>query len=157
MVEVVVSALLVGVVLIGAMDCVGAVIRGRLGVGNSGKAAQLLRQLMSEILEQDYLEPFDPPAFGLESPESTTVRIDWDDVDDYHLWSASPPQDRSGTPLSNLTGWQREVSVEWVDPSNPATTVVSDQGVKRITVTVRRDGNILAQETALRTDKYTEN
>jgi len=95
-------------------------------------------------------------VFGRES-ESGVDRADWDDVDDYHLWSASPPQDRSGTPLPNLTDWQRDVVVEWVDPSNPSVTVGSDQGVKRITVTVRRNGQIVAQDFALRSEKYLDN
>jgi hypothetical protein len=157
LVELVISTMLVGMVLVGAMNCVGAVIRGRLGVGDSGNAEQLLRQLMSEIVEQEYLEPVNTPLFGTETSENGTARSDWDDVDDYHLWSASPPQDRYGSPLPNLTDWQRDVVVEWVDPSNPSVTVGSDQGVKRITVTVRRSGQIVAQDFALRSDKYTGN
>ena len=153
LIEVVISTLLVGVLLVAAMDCVGAVIRGRLGVGDSGKAEQLLRQLMSEIMEQEYEEPDDPPVFGRESSESGSDRTNWDDVDDYHLWSSSPPEDRSGSPLPNLTDWQRDVIIDWVDPTNPSVTVGSDQGVKRITVTVRRNGDIVAIETALRSDQ----
>ena len=78
-------------------------------------------------------------------------------MDDYHLWSASPPQDRNGLPLPNVANWQRDVAVEWVDSSNPSITVGSDQGVKRITVTVRRNGQIVAQDFVLRSDKMTEN
>ena len=98
-----------------------------------------------EILENDYVEPDETPVFGCESSESGVSRTDWDDVDDYHLWSATPPQDRSGTVLPNSTGWQRDVVVEWVDPSDPASTVGGDQGVKRVTVTVQRYGKLLAQ------------
>ena len=112
---------------------------------------------MAEILENDYQEPIDAPVFGCESPESGTVRTQWDDVDDYHLWSASPPEDRSETAFPNLAVWQRDVLVEWVDPYNPANTVGTDQGVKRITVTLQRDGEIVAREVALRSDKYPGN
>ncbi len=154
MVEVVISTMLVGALLVGATDCVGAFIRGRLRVSKFGKARLLASQLLTEILEQDYSEPIAPPLFGAESPERGTVRADWDDVDDYHLWSASPPQDRAGAAIPNTTGWQRNAVVEWVDPSNPASKVGSDQGVKRITVTVQYQGRTLAQEAALRSDKY---
>lgn len=154
LVEVVVSTMLVAVVLIGAMSCVGAVIRGRLATGNTGQGQLLLQQLVSEILEQNYLEPIDTPTFGRETSESGGQRTNWDDVDDYHLWSSNPPEDRDGNALPNLTNWQREVVVEWVDPTNPSLTVGSDMGLKRITVTVRHNGQIVAQEAVLRSDKY---
>jgi hypothetical protein len=157
LVEVVISAMLVGVILVGAMECVGGAIRGRLQTSDSVQSRRIVDQLMAEILEKDYQEPIDPPVFGRESTESSVARTNWDDVDDYHLWSASPPEDKSGTAFPNLTGWQRDVLVEWVDPNTPANTVGADQGVKRVTVTVQRNGEVVAQEVALRSDKYTGN
>jgi hypothetical protein len=79
LVEVAISNIFVGVLLVGAMNSVGAVIRGRLGAGDAGNAEQLLRQPLSEIVELDYREPVDPPLFRTESPESGTDRTDWDD------------------------------------------------------------------------------
>jgi hypothetical protein len=154
LVEVVISTMLVGTILIGAMKCVGGVIRGRRQTADSVQARRFVDQLMAEILENDYQEPLGVPVFGCESGESGTVRTDWDDVDDYHLWTASPLEDKSGNALANSAGWQRDVLVEWVDPSNPATTVGADQGVKRVTVTVQRNGEVVAKEVALRSDKY---
>ena len=144
--------MLVGILLVASMNCVATLIRGRLVVADSGIAAQLLHQLMSEIIEQDYYEPVDPPVFGRESSESGGNRTNWDDVDDYHLWTASPPQDRNGSPLPNLADWRRDVVVEWVDPSDPSVVVGSDQGVKRVTVTIRHNGAIVAQEFAVRSE-----
>ncbi|OYW18935.1 MAG: hypothetical protein B7Z55_09750 [Planctomycetales bacterium 12-60-4] len=97
------------------------------------------------------------PLFGPELGEpavATGPRTLYDDVDDYHGWSRSPPQSRNGTPMSDLTGWQRSVAVEFVNPSNPGSVALLDQGIKRVTVTVRRNGVTLATSVALRSDKY---
>ncbi len=147
--------MIVSVVMIGALKCVGSVIRGRMRTSDASFADQLANQLLAEIVEQQYLEPIDPPVFGLEASESSGVRTDWDDVDDYHLWSSNPPEDRKGVPLTNSSGWARSVVVEWVDPANPSVAVGSDQGVKRITVTVQRNGEVVAQQIGLRSDQYT--
>ena len=101
LVEVVVSTMLVGLVLVGALKGVGAVIRGRVGTSDSGFGKHLASQLMAEIMENDYLEPVDPPTFGRETSESGGNRTDWDDVDDYHLWGSRPPTDRLGMALPN--------------------------------------------------------
>lgn len=153
MVEVVISTMLVGVVLVGALTCVASVTVGRGSSSDAGKANQLASQLMAEIMACRYKEPIETPVFGREASESSTSRTNWDDVDDYHGWSASPPQDRNGNPLQNSAGWQREVVVEWIDVTNPSVVSGTDQGVKRITVTVRRDGAVLARAVALRGDK----
>jgi hypothetical protein len=141
-------------VIVGALKSVGAVVRGRISTGNTGKAEQLADQLMAEILQSHYREPIDTPVFGQEATESSSLRSSWDDVDDYHLWAASPPQNRPGTVIPDSIGWGRSVTVAWVNPSNPALTVGSDQGVKRITVTVQWNGQVLATKTALRSNKY---
>ncbi len=152
--EVVASTLLVSVIMIGALNSLGAVVRGRLATGDAGYAKQLANQLMAEIMETEYQEPVDPPLFGREGAESSSVRTLWDDVDDYHLCSFSPPTSRTGTKLANTTGWQREVTVEFVSVTNPATVVGTDSGLKRVTVIVRRNGTILARAVALRSDKF---
>lgn len=157
LVEVVISTMLVSITLIGAMQCVGAAFRSRGGTGDSISADQLADQMLSEILEQEYEEPDATPLFGPESPEVSSSRAAWDDVDDYQNWTANPPQDRSGAVLPNLTGWQRDVLVELVDPNNPAVVVGSDQGVKRITVTVLRNGQSVATRVGLRSDRLTGN
>ena len=105
---------------------------------------------MAEILQQYYLEPDDTPVFGRESGESGGDRTDWDDVDDYDGWSASPPQDKDGTVAGNRAGWARNVAVVWVDPTDPSQTVGSDQGAKWISVTVTRDGKLITSLAALR-------
>ncbi len=154
LIEVVVSTLLVGIMLIGAMNCLGAVIRGRMEISHEARAPQLAQQLMAEILNTEYQDTGPLPLFGLEVGELGINRLDFDDVDDFNGWSKSPPQHRDGTPVANSSGWSREVTVQWVDPNNPSSPSGSDQGLKRITVTVRRNGIVVAQIFALRSSKY---
>jgi hypothetical protein len=154
LIEVVISTLLVGLVVTGALKSVGAVVRGRTYAGDSGKAEHLAAQLMAEILPKAYRDPDGLAVFGLELGENASVRANWDDVDDYHLLSSSPPLDALGTPLLESSGWEWSVVVEWVNPQNPSLPILSGQGVKRITVTVKRDGTVLARQSALRSLEY---
>lgn len=156
--EVVVAAALVAIILVGALKCLGHVYAARSGMSDVALAKHLANQLMTEILNDQYIDGGPTPLFGPEASEPPVAvgpRASYDDVDDYHLWSRTPPEDRSGAALPNLNGWQRDVAVEWVEPSDPSTVATTDKGAKRITVTVRRDGNILTQLVALRSDKYT--
>ena len=155
-VEVVVSASLVSLVLIGAMNCLAGMTRGMLSTSDVILARSLAEQLEAEILQRAYADPNETPVFGRESSEAATPRSGFDDVDDYHGWTGNPPQNQSGTALPGLTGWQRIVTVEWVDPANPMTASGSDQGVKRITVTVSKDGVTLVRRFSVQTDKYEE-
>ena len=152
MVEVIISTMLVAVVLVGAMDCVGSVLRGRTATSESVRAKHLAQQLMVEIIGQSYEEPVDTPQFGRES-ESGGDRSDWDDIDDYDAWSSSPPEAKDGAALPNLSGWQREVTVDWVDPNSLSTVSGTDQGVKRVTVLVSRNGTLKARMESLRSNQ----
>lgn len=156
LIEVVISTMLVGVVLVGAMSCLAGVIQGRIAIGESGRAQQLGEQLLTEIVNHPYQDTGPSPVFGRESGESGGNRFDFDDVDDYDGWSASPPEDRNGNAIFNSEGWQRDVTVEFVEPSDPATISVTDQGLKRITVSVQRSGNVMAELVSFRSDEYIE-
>ena len=154
LVEVVVSTMLVGLVLVGAMNCVSAVISGRMGVSYQARGPQLAQQLMTEILNTNYKDTGPSPGFGPESGETGANRLGFDDVDDFNGWSSNPPQQRDGTHIFNSTGWERDVKVEWVDANNPASATGSDHGVKRVTVTVRRNGSVVSQIFTLRSSEY---
>lgn len=151
--EVVISTFLVGMMVIGAMRCLGGSIRARMATANSVYARQLAQQLMTEIVNEDY-EDAASPTFGPEPGEAIGNRSLFDDVDDYHSWIHSPPRRRNGGPIPGSGGWQREVTVELVDPTDPGTDSGVDQGVKRITVVVRRNGADLCQLVSLRSDRY---
>ena len=137
LVEVSVSTLIVGLIVVGAMQCLATSTLSAQLSADRTLGMLLAEDLMEEILQMDYVEPDDTVEFGTESPEETTVRAAWDDVDDYDNWSASPPVDQDGHALEDST-WQRSVTISHVDPDDLSSTqpATDDTGVKLITVTV---------------------
>lgn len=139
LVEVVVSALLVGLVVVASMRTVGSVFQMWQVTADQSDGTTLAQFLMTEALQARYEEPDDTPLFGLEGAEAANLRTGWDDVDDYKVWSASPPQANDGTALVGYAGWTRSVVVQKVDALNPATVLSDadpDSGLRRVTVTV---------------------
>ena len=150
--ETAMCVLLVGGVLVVALNTVGDATVGRQKIGDHGRGQLLAQDLMTEILHSDYEEPVDTPVFGTEAPESSASRADFDDVDDYDAWDASPPQDKDGTAMTGLDGWRRSVTVDFVYPSDLNTiTGTTDEGIKRITVDVTFNGVPMASLAAIRT------
>jgi len=149
LVEAVISVVLVGTVVVAAMNNVGASKTGQyMNLERSG-GDFLANSLMAEITNQSYEEPDDTPLFGRES-ESGGDRTEWDDVDDYNGWSASPAERRDGTAFTS-SDWSRSVTVERVNPDDLSQTSGSETGVKKITVTIKRGDRVLATRTAVRT------
>lgn len=152
LVEVVISIPLIGLVMVGAMTSTGAVLRTWNDARDSQRAFSLGHQLMAEILQQPYLEA-GSTAIGRESGEGIVNRISWDDVDDYHGSSTSPPSHKSGQALAGHTGWRRAVSVAFASLANPTQNAGSDEGLKRIVVTVTNPAGQTTTLTAYRS-KY---
>jgi prepilin-type N-terminal cleavage/methylation domain-containing protein len=156
LVEVVTATMILGVVMVAALNSLGAFIRGQQQLGDRSRGWLLAQDLLAEIMQQEYEERVlddggaSTATFGRESGESDSLRQNYDDVDDYHTWSASPPEDKYGNVDTNLNGWTRTVAIELVAPDDPEVTVGTDQGVKRITVTIHRDGKQVARMVALR-------
>jgi len=104
--EVVVSTFIVGILLVVAMQTAGSVASGQLRSAEQGRARLLAAELMGEVFQQGYREPLDAALFGPEPGESASgTRTDFDDVDDYHGWTASPPVDKQGNELTGRAGW----------------------------------------------------
>lgn len=151
MVEAVVSTLIVGVLLVSALNTVAASRTGLHKIGERGRGAMLAQQFMSEILQCAYEDPEDGALqFGPGLSEWDGSRLGFDDVDDYHGWSETPPQLRDGTEIANFDGWERCVTVDFVNPGNLTTTSAYNTGVKRIVVTVKNQGRTAAVWTAVR-------
>ncbi|MCA9013799.1 MAG: hypothetical protein KDA77_00580 [Planctomycetaceae bacterium] len=95
-------------------------------------------------------------------PVSTASRKDFDDLDDYHNWSASPPVNKKGYPLgqepvtilerylitrpsllvpetSFLNRLRREVTVERIKPDSGSGWIVTtdDTDYRKVTVTIK--------------------
>jgi len=152
--EVSCATLLVGVMLVGAMQTVGSVLRQRARTAIEHRAQLIGKQLLEEILAQAYVEPTDSPVFGLEVLELN--RSQFDDVDDYHGLDESPPANRNGVALVGLNGWRRRVTVKYVDPLNPTAIVTGDLGAKWIKVEVLENGQLRATVQSLKTNGWPE-
>ncbi len=152
MIEVVASITIVSVMLVSAINMVGAAGASMRSMALRTTGILLAEQLMSEILQQSYEEPDGPPNFGREGGEGGEDRAERDDVDDYDGWSSSPPEYKDGTEIPGLEGWRRSVTVEWVQPENLMQVVGTESGVKRITVTVTYNDVLVSTLVAIRTD-----
>lgn len=154
LVEVVVSTLLVGLLMTAAITSVGTATSSHRKTSEVSSARMLGHELMSEILDQQY-EDDTTPSFGLEADElSGTARQLFDDVDDYHGWTSSPPVNASGTQMTNSSRYGRSVTVDFVDPNDVESVVGSEMGVKRISVTVSFDGADVFTLRTLRTSSW---
>ena len=139
LIEVIVSTLLVGLVIVASLKTAGAVFQTWQVTKNEYDGTALAMELMTEILQAHYEEPTDTPAYGVEGAEVTNSRAAWDDTDDYDDWTASPPQAKDGTALSGYTGWTRSVIVQKVNAGAPGTVrndSAVDKGLRKITVTL---------------------
>lgn len=150
LVEVVISLLVVGIMLVAALNTVGGVFRTYAIAQERQQGDALAMELMAEILHERYEDPNGSPAFGLEAGESSALRAGYDDVDDYDGWSAYPPRSRDGTALAGAKTWTREVTVEWVDVLDPTVVVGGDSGLKRITVVATSERGTQFTRVALR-------
>lgn len=156
LVEAVMSILIVGLMLVAALNTVGASKVAQARNAEHTIGPMLAQELMVEILSQAYQEPDTTPAFGRESGEYSYSRTAYDDVDDYHGWSASPPKGKDNVDLPDLTGWSREVTVSWADSTLPENTALTASGLKRITITVRYQDRVVTVLSALRSNGWPE-
>ena len=153
LVETVMSVVLVAVMFAAVMQAVGASRMLQYKTGGERRGSLLARQLLAEILQRSYEDPEGPSGtLGLDAGEVAVNRLDFDDVDDYDGWFASPPRDRESTSTTEQVGWSREAAVSWVNPADLAQISVVETKTKRVVVTVKHNGMTMAQLTAVRTD-----
>src|SRR5688500_17950745 len=104
LVESVVAIAIVGIMISAALAAIGAAAGAqKIGI-KKRQAVQLANDLLAEIEQYPYQEP-DGTTFGLDLNELSGSRSTYDDVDDYHNHSESPPKDRSGNAYAGYTGW----------------------------------------------------
>lgn len=154
LIEAAVSVVIVGGVLVVALNTVAASKRTQYLTGTRGRGQLLAQALMAEILSQPFEEADAPDSFGLEAGENSEKRDRYDDVDDYYKWSGSPPEDKDGQVIPGFEGWTRTATVVWVNPWNLTTVAWAPTGIKRITVTVKRGELVVASMVAVRTEAW---
>ena len=141
-----ISGVLVGIMMVAALQALGASRRRETSTVDRVLAQQLAGSLINEVMLQVYQEPnsSQTPVFGPEPGEASGQRSLFDDVDDYAGWTSSPPTDRNGTVVPGFVGWTQTATVQWADPNTLAVTANSFTGLKRITVTVTKGGQTIA-------------
>ncbi len=154
LVEAVISIVLVGIMLVAAINTLGATAVSKRNIEQQMLGNALAQDLMAEILNEAYEEPGEVPNFGRESGEGVGSRVNWDDVDDYAGWSKSPPKAKDDTALSGFDAWTRSVEVIWVKPADLNTVTGAKTGVKRISVTVSRKDSPATELVAIRTQAW---
>jgi len=150
LIEAVISMLIVSIMMVAALRMVGSSARARQAHASRRRGPALARQLVAEIVTAFYAEPNGTGPLGPDAGESGFGRTGFDDVDDYHGWTASPPTAPDGSAMSHLAGWRRSASVQYVNPNDPDQTVGQDAGLKRVTVTVTDPQGRRSVHTALR-------
>lgn len=112
LIEVVVSTVLVGVVLVAALETLGGSVRTQRKSTNAAEAWALAERYAAEIMAKPYEDPQGNVVFGTEANDGAVSKRDsLDDVDDYHNWYESPPRTSGGVNLSGYDGWSVRVTV----------------------------------------------
>ncbi len=147
MAETVVSTMIIGFVIVATLQIVGPMVRTTSVHTDRLLAANLANELTEEIAMHFFTDPDvdDPDALGTDTGERSANRSDFDDVDDYHDWTSSPPKLSSNQENVLLQRWTRSVTVEHVELSDASTSSNTVTGLKRVTVIVSKNGIILAK------------
>ena len=143
LVEAVLSCLIISVVLVPALQLVGDSAKSKILQRQSALGAALARELMSEILQCNYVDP---------NVDTGEVRSGWDDIHDYDGYVQTSPTDRTGTALPGYTNWIRKAAIRYVTLASPGTTSATDVGLKEIVVTVTSPTGRIYTLTALRSN-----
>lgn len=152
LVEAVIATAIVGGLLVAALTAVGATARARQINTDNEMANRLAKDLLEEVVAKPYFDPQGSAALGRESGESN--RTMFDDVDDYEGWTDDPPTTPDARSVTTQKGWKREVIVRWASRADIEADAKDDEGVKRIEVTITRNGKRLFTLVALRTSAW---
>ncbi|MFK8112763.1 MAG: prepilin-type N-terminal cleavage/methylation domain-containing protein [Rubripirellula sp.] len=124
MIEVMVSLVLVSTILLVSLSASANLLRNDVQQRNSTDGKILAQRLMDEVSAMEF-EDTSEPIFGLETGESGSNRSAFDDVDDYHGYTMSPPTYRDGTTINGFTTWSVSITVTPVEPDATGVTTAA--------------------------------
>lgn len=171
LVEAVIAALIVGLVLVGALHAVGASGADQARAAQRARAGFLAQSLLDEVCSRGYsassgskgsisvlvtgtlgqiADELDAGLGG--TTDSGASRSTFTTVDAYNGLVDSPLHEPDGAVIPGFAGWSREVKVQWVSSGDGWTDWDTDAGAKRVTVTVKRAGAVLDSRSALVVD-----
>jgi hypothetical protein len=172
MIESTIATLLVGSVIASTLGVVGPVLRS----SQLAEDQVIAQRLVDDLIQEISVLPFDDPELiaavdakggaddlnnvaslskiGPDSGERTSIRTDFDDVDDYEGWFSVSPTDKNGVayPGKGFTG--RQVFVDHVSLKDFRTVSVKRTGAKLIRVMVVFNSIPLAEESFIRTESW---
>lgn len=153
LVETVLSLVILGGAFVAALNTIASARGAQAIVSQRQVGMALAEDLMAEILSKPLYK--EGSSVGPEVDEMVALnRSLFDDMDDFHSWSSSPPVDADGETIDGAEGYSRQVAVSYVELMNPAKTTYTDEGIVRITVTVKAGGKVVAELTSYRTDAW---
>ena len=137
-VEVVVSTIIVGVLMVSSFSTIAASRRSQMSESDEVRGLAIAEALMAEITELPMREPSCDCGYGAEVGETGANRLNFDDVDDYLNLTDSPPTSRNGTACAGYSDLSRSVAIDLVTTADWNATTATYAGVYRITVKVLR-------------------
>ena len=132
MVEAIFAMVIVGGMLVAALSSAAAAKTSQARLAARRQARLLADDLAAEINAMPFQEPGSVGLWpiGPGSGETGPDRSGFDDADDYHGWSACPPQQKDGTVLPWAAAFRRRVTVDWGHSSLPRRIVSWSTGIK---------------------------
>ena len=128
-VEAIVSSVVMAVMLIASVQSITTIAKSRGSLLIERQAVLLCKDMITEVMQCYYTLP----AGSVDGAS----RGSWLVINDYNGYTELPPSTITGTPITGYDGWTRTVLVELVNPADPnGAAVVTDMGLKRLTVTV---------------------
>lgn len=159
LVEVTISMVIVSIMSLGVIQMTTVSARTRALSMERVRALTLANDLLAEIQTKHWADPDSGvTSFGVRVDEyNGKTRTAYNDVDDYDGWSQSPPREIHGDDIPGFDGWTRSVTVEYAAVSgNTVVTSGSFEPGKLITVTVLRNGRLIAEVSAFRALQWDE-
>jgi len=151
LVETVVSMLLVAFVIVSTLSIVGPIARSSTVQADKLVAANLANEMAEEIGSKLFIDPAaeSQDALGIDKDDSVFIRSMYDDIDDFHGWSSSPPKNSFGGPYTSMKEWTRSVTVMHVMLADPSAESKTNTGLKKVTVEVSKNGTVLSSISTL--------
>ncbi|QDT06766.1 hypothetical protein K227x_51820 [Rubripirellula lacrimiformis] len=161
LIEVLISLVLVSMVILVSLVSSANLYRHRSLSKSAVMASHLASQMLDEATAMAFRDS-DAPLFGIEVDEAAanagqSDRLAFDDVDDYHAYTSSPPVHRGGELIDGYSGWQVAFTVQ---PAQTTTAGVEaivdpDSRLRLITVTCTAPSGDTSIETAVVSDSPT--
>lgn len=154
--EVLLSGIILSVLIVSALQLFANLGRSQQNTLDEELMNQLASQMIEEIKVLPYRDPTAENEHGPGTDETGTSRSAFDDIDDYDGWSAQPPQDKQGNPISRHPDIIRSVTVIKIASNNFNQQVADDEGYKKVIVKISRheQANVILQREYVMADAY---